>query len=278
MAVGRADAAAVDATGTPTGTIAWVLRVATAGCFIGHGAFGVITKAAWLPYFAVAGIPASVAWPLMPVVGSMDILLGLLVLFAPSRALLVWCVVWTAWTAALRPLSGESVWELLERAGNYGAPLALLALAGWGGRLRGSWFARLVIPDNALDDDRARQTLRRVLRLATVTLLVGHAGCNVFDAKPAFLHLYQFVQPDAGPALLTTLGLIEFGLAATVLLSRSPLVLLGIVAWKVATEALWPLVGSPVWEFVERFGSYGVPLALALLLAADRPRSLLRPL
>jgi hypothetical protein len=30
-------------------------------CFIGHGAFGIITKAGWLPYFAVvASAPISV--------------------------------------------------------------------------------------------------------------------------------------------------------------------------------------------------------------------------
>ena len=41
-------------------TLHWILRVAVAGCFIGHGAFGIITKAAWVPYFAIFGIPA--AW------------------------------------------------------------------------------------------------------------------------------------------------------------------------------------------------------------------------
>jgi len=38
-------------------TLHWILRVAVAGCFIGHGAFGLITKAAWVPYFAIFGIP-----------------------------------------------------------------------------------------------------------------------------------------------------------------------------------------------------------------------------
>ena len=33
--------------------------------------------------------------------------------------------VWGLWTASLRPLSGDSVWELVERAGNYGVPLLL---------------------------------------------------------------------------------------------------------------------------------------------------------
>jgi hypothetical protein len=32
---------------------------------------------------------------------------------------------------------------------------------------------------------------------------------------------------------------------------------------KLGTEALRPLAGEPIWEFIERGGSYGAPLALA---------------
>jgi hypothetical protein len=42
--------------------------------------------------------------------------------------------------------------------------------------------------------------------------------------------------------------------------------LVAVAVWKLATEALFPLSGSPIWEFVERAGSYTAPLALALLL------------
>jgi hypothetical protein len=38
--------------------------------------------------------------------------------------------VWGLWTALLRPLSGEPVWELIERAPNYLIPFALLYLRG----------------------------------------------------------------------------------------------------------------------------------------------------
>jgi len=62
-----------------------VLRVGMAGCFIGHGAFGLITKAAWVPYFGVAGIGASWAWKLMPWIGTMDVVIGLLALIWPCR-------------------------------------------------------------------------------------------------------------------------------------------------------------------------------------------------
>ena len=51
----------------------WLLRTGVAMCFLGHGAFGLITKQAWVPYFGVVGIPESVAWYLMPWVGSMDV-------------------------------------------------------------------------------------------------------------------------------------------------------------------------------------------------------------
>jgi hypothetical protein len=42
-------------------------------------------------------------------------------------------------------------------------------------------------------------------------------------------------------------------------------VLLVAVTWKIATEMLFPLTGDSLWEFVERGGSYGAPLALLLL-------------
>ena len=108
----------------------WLLRIACGCEFIGHGAFGVITKAAWVPYFRVVGIRAHVAWELMPVVGSVDIFLGILVLLKPLRVVLLYYSVWGLWTALLRPLSGEPVWELVERAPNYLVPLTLLYLRG----------------------------------------------------------------------------------------------------------------------------------------------------
>jgi hypothetical protein len=40
-----------------------------------------------------------------------------------------------------------------------------------------------------------------------------------------------------------------------------------VFVWKLGTEALRPLAGEPIWEFIERGGSYGAPLALAWLQA-----------
>jgi hypothetical protein len=71
--------------GTGRGTVAtlpiehklyWLLRLGVIGCFIGHGAYGFITKEAWVPYFGVVGIDRTWAYWLMPWIGAMDVSLG----------------------------------------------------------------------------------------------------------------------------------------------------------------------------------------------------------
>jgi hypothetical protein len=60
-------------------------------------------------------------------------------------------------------------------------------------------------------------------------------------------------------------------LAVLVLVRPRPALLLGVVCWKLGTELLYPIAGAPLWEFVERGGSYGAPLALAVLRARRAP-------
>jgi hypothetical protein len=121
------------------GPLHWMLRIACAAEFVGHGAFGVMTKAAWVPYFGVVGIQPDWAWNLMPIIGSCDITLGLIVgLVRPARALLLYMAFWGLLTATLRPLAGEPVWEFVERAPNWAIPLAFLCVRGLG-RSRTEW-------------------------------------------------------------------------------------------------------------------------------------------
>ena len=42
---------------TPEWTLHWLFRLALCGEFVGHGAFGVMTKQAWVPYFTMFGFP-----------------------------------------------------------------------------------------------------------------------------------------------------------------------------------------------------------------------------
>jgi hypothetical protein len=60
-------------------------------------------------------------------------------------------------------------------------------------------------------------------------------------------------------------GWFECALGLLVLAWPGRGVLVFVFAWKLGTEALRPLAGEPIWEFIERGGSYGAPLALAWL-------------
>ncbi len=114
-----------------SGPLYWMLRLACAAEFVGHGAFGIITKAAWLPYFDVVGIPPEWGWRLMPMIGTVDIPLGLLVgLILPARGLLLYMAFWGFLTASIRPLAGEPIWEFFERIPNWAIPLAFLLVRG----------------------------------------------------------------------------------------------------------------------------------------------------
>ena len=119
----------------------WMLRVACAAEFVGHGAFGIMTKAAWVPYFGVVGIPPEVAWNLMPVVGTVDVSIGLLVgIVRPVRIVLLYMAVWGLLTATIRPLAGEPIWEFIERIPNWAIPLTFLCVRGFG-RSRQEWLS-----------------------------------------------------------------------------------------------------------------------------------------
>jgi hypothetical protein len=248
----------------------WVLRVAVAMCFIGHGAFGIITKPEWVPYFGVIGIPRDWAFTLMPVVGTIDILLGVAALVSPRPAVLMYMALWGLWTALLRPLSGDTVWETLERAGNFGVPLAFFIAAVPNVTLR-PWLRRL---DLGMWVGRVHLTtlrpvtlwaIARVLTWTTALLLLGHGALGAFEEKPLLTRLWESIGLGAWAA--PAAGWLEMTLGVVVLLRPSVGMLVGIAAWKVATELLFPLAGFPVWEFIERGGSYAAPIALAMVLS-----------
>ncbi len=123
---------------SPQFRLEWIFRIAVAMEFIGHGAFGIITKQAWVAYFGVVGIPEPWAWKLMPMVGTVDILLGLTALFRPCRAALLYMTVWGLWTALPAPafrrtvLGSSGACRQLRRSSSLpAASQASAGLPGW---------------------------------------------------------------------------------------------------------------------------------------------------
>ena len=248
--------------------IHWILRIAAAMCFIGHGAFGIITKPAWVPFFNALGIGETMAFRLMPIIGTNDIIMGTFVLLSPCRIALLWMTVWAVFTSFLRPMAGQGYWEVVERAGNYGIPLAFLVMSGWARSWR-EWFEPIVPRPSPAPDPARMGTVAMVLRISTALLLIGHAGYGAFMHKQMLAAQYISVGLTGFPggigALVPGIGWFEMLLGVAVLLAPVPPLLLFIFLWKVATEMLYPVSGAPFWEFIERGGSYGAPLALFLL-------------
>jgi hypothetical protein len=244
--------------------IHYTLRVAIAMCFIGHGAFGIITKPIWCNYFAVFGIGHDLAYRLMPLVGSFDILLGMLMLLFPVRLILVWLILWGTLTALLRPLSGEPPAELIERAGNFGVPLVLLILCGSGGKNIKEWLKR-INPNTEVN----AETMHKVifcLRIIVFLLLLGHGWLN-WTEKKSLLSQYTSLGFSNPVNIARAIGIFEFIAAISVIIRPVRPLLLAFFIWKIGTELFYP--HYELFEWTERGGSYGAILALWFALKSE---------
>lgn len=109
-----------------------VLRVAIAGEFTGHGVFALQGKDVWIGWIQqLTGVEIGTATWLLTLIGLGDLLVALTVLVKPIRVVVLWAAVWGFWTALIRPIVGEAVWDFIERWANWGAPFALLLILGW---------------------------------------------------------------------------------------------------------------------------------------------------
>ncbi|MEK7607320.1 MAG: hypothetical protein AAB484_00105 [Patescibacteria group bacterium] len=109
--------------------IEWILRVAVAGEFLGHGVLAIGQKATWLGWIEqILRVEPTTAVVMLTIIGVLDVALAVLVLVKPVRMIILWMAVWGFITALIRPIVGESVWDFIERFANVGAPLALYYL------------------------------------------------------------------------------------------------------------------------------------------------------
>src|SRR3989338_6139405 len=111
--------------------IEWVLRIAVAGEFLGHGVLALEGKKQWVGWISqLTTADTGLATQLLFLIGLSDLIVALFVLLKPVRIILVWAVFWGFWTAILRPIVGEAILDFIERFANFGAPLALLLIKG----------------------------------------------------------------------------------------------------------------------------------------------------
>jgi hypothetical protein len=86
-----------------------------------------------------AGFHDHEAQIVMPLIGWMDVVIAIVTLLRPMELFTAWMVVWAFSTAlvrpvsaglsrALSPMSDNALWGFVERAANWGVPLALLSM------------------------------------------------------------------------------------------------------------------------------------------------------
>lgn len=260
----------------------YLLRIAVGFCFIGHGFWGVYNggKEGWLPYFHVmfdpAGIDIAHAWTLMPIVGTIDILVGLIVLVRPMRGLLIYTAFWGLFTACLRPAAGQGAFlsELLERSYNFMPSLFFLGLSLVGqdlnrvfGTLRG--YTEKLQPVELTE--LSATWLLRVSALCAFSFFIGHGiYCLVDNKGTVIVHLMHLGLVD----YMHVLGYTQLALAGLILIAPRFIPVLAVAfAVKFTTEMLYPITGGIIqgMETVERTGGYAV-LAIMLVLATELAR------
>lgn len=107
-----------------------------------------------------------------------------------------------------------------------------------------------------------------VLRISVAGEFIGH-GVFALQGKKDWIGWFaKFGVSDPGVAtqLLLLVGAIDIALAILLLVKPVRIVLLWMVFWGFWTALLRPIVGMPIWDFVERSANWGAPLALIFLI------------
>lgn len=106
-----------------------------------------------------------------------------------------------------------------------------------------------------------------ILRIAVAGEFLGH-GIFALQGKADWIGwIGRLTGADAVLAaeLLLVIGILDVLIAAIVLMRPVRGILLWAAFWGAWTALVRPLVGLPVWDFVERWANWGAPLALLML-------------
>jgi len=112
------------------------------------------------------------------------------------------------------------------------------------------------------------KTISWVLRISVAGEFIGH-GVFALQGKKDWITWTQKLggmEASGATQFIFFVGLLDLAMAVVVLIRPVRLVLLWMAFWGFWTALVRPLVGMPVWDFIERWANWGAPLALLLLL------------
>ncbi|MBI2546324.1 hypothetical protein HYV81_04035 [Candidatus Woesearchaeota archaeon] len=109
-----------------------------------------------------------------------------------------------------------------------------------------------------------QKKLEWILRIGLAGEFIGH-GVFALQLKPRFLELLAAFTGISGPPanyLMYTIGTGDVIIAILALVYPFRLMLAWATVWGFLTALSRPIGGDPIWDFVERWANWAVPLAL----------------
>lgn len=110
------------------------------------------------------------------------------------------------------------------------------------------------------------------LRIGVAGEFLGH-GILALQGKADWIGWFaQFgiTNQDTAAMLLMLVGIADVTVALVVLFKPVKPVLLWAIFWGFTTALIRPIIGQPIWDFIERFANWGAPLALYFLISKNR--------
>ncbi|MCH8555372.1 MAG: hypothetical protein LAT76_09450 [Schleiferiaceae bacterium] len=103
----------------------WVLRIGLASTFAGHGYYAINQHPGWTVYLDWLQFTPTSTGTLLFVIGILDVLVACFLIIRPNRYVYAWAVFWILSISIVRPLTGESVFEIIKRGGYLACAVAL---------------------------------------------------------------------------------------------------------------------------------------------------------
>jgi len=107
-----------------------------------------------------------------------------------------------------------------------------------------------------------------VLRISVAGEFIGH-GVFALQGKADWIKWasqLSGMDTSAATTFIFMVGVVDILLAILILIRPVRIVLLWMVFWGFWTALVRPLVGLPIWDFIERWANWGAPLALLLIV------------
>ena len=111
-----------------------------------------------------------------------------------------------------------------------------------------------------------------VLKIGVAGEFLGHGVFAVLGKADWIRWAEQLAGFDTATAttFIFVVGLMDILLAILVLVKPMRPVLLWMAFWGFWTALVRPLVGMPIWDFIERFANWAAPLALYFFYRSHR--------